>query len=236
MKRTLLTSLLLFFLIHGKAEKLISLSDIYETPFTSQAVAWLERGAEVWLAEDQDERRIKIYTKLWVKRKDMNRGGIAKPGAALYNSDGQKVGGIYKELNTIYDTTSSFSSYALIFRGYIGKDRIDPKSIPETELAKILDPKKSKVDTSDMNPFLAYFSFRQVQDTMGFVMYEMRGQDGPRMSLAFRDNRLVAVIPTQGLRLKFYEAELSQAELRVIYLEKLLPDEEELFATFFAER
>lgn len=233
--------LLLFLLLAGfdfqvKAERVKSTAEIFDTPYASQPVAWLDRGAEVWIDGISDNNsRIKIYTKVWVKRKDMTRS-TAKANAVLHDIDGNVIGGIYLPQSTIHDTSSPFSSHVLIFRGYIFKDRIDAKSIPEPELIKILDPKKSKVDTSDMNAFIKNFRFKQTQDTLGFAIYEMSGKDGPRMGLAFRDNRLVAVIPTNGFKPKFFEAELHQASLHVVYLEKLSPEEESLFVDLFNPR
>jgi|GEM_PF-2449464 len=239
MKQKSLLSLLFLLLSFGlqlRAERIKSTAEIFDSPYASQPVAWLDRGAEVWIEETSDNKsRIKIYTKVWVKRKDMTRS-TAKANAVLHDIDGNVIGGIYLPQSTIHDTSSSFSSHVLIFRGYIFKDRIDPKSIPEPELIKILDPKKSKVDTSDMNAFIKSFKFKQTQDTLGFAIYEMKGKDGPRMSLAFRDNRLVAVIPTNGFKPQYFEAELHQASLHVVYLEKLNPEEETLFVDLFNPR
>ncbi|MHB1277662.1 MAG: hypothetical protein ACYC1Q_04625 [Bacteroidia bacterium] len=235
MRHFLLTiSLLAITLVH--AEKVLSTAEIFDTPYASQPLAWLERGAEVWIEGNSDNKaRIKIYTKVWVKRKDMTRSQ-AKANAVLHDINGNVVGGIYLPQQTLHDTTSSFSSHALIFRGYILKDRIDPKSVPETELVKILNPKKSKVDTADMNVFIKRFDFKQITDTAGLVVYAMKGKEGPRMQLVFKDSRLVVVVPTADLTLKYFEAELSQASLRVIYLEKLKPEEEELIVEFFGSR
>ncbi len=233
--------LFLFLLVAGfalgvQAERINSTAEIFDTPYASQPVAWLDRGAEVWIdGTSSNKSRIKIYTKVWVKRKDMTRS-TAKANAVLHDIDGNVIGGIYLPQSTIHDTTSSFSTHVLIFRGYIFKDRIDPKSIPEPELIKILDPKKSKVDTSDMNGFIKSFKFRQTQDTLGFTFHEMAGKDGPRMGLAFKENRLVAVIPTNGFKPKYFEAELHQASLHVVYLEKLSPEEETLFVDLFSPR
>lgn len=230
----LILSLLLFTL--SRAEKILSTAEIFDTPYASQPLAWLERGAEVWIEGPSDNKaRIKIYTKVWVKRKDMTRSQ-AKANAVLHDINGKVIGGIYLPQQTMHDTTSSFSSHALIFRGYILKDRIDPKSIPETELAKILNPKKSKVDTADMNIFIKHFDFQQITDTAGLVVYQMKGKDGARMHLVFKDSRLVVVVPTVDLSLKYFEAELQQASLHVVYLEKLKPEEEELIVAFFGER
>lgn len=218
------------------AEKIYSTAELFDSPFASQAVAWLERGAEVWPdGESGNKSRIKVYIKVWVKRKDMTRG-TTKPNAVLHDINGKVVGGAYLPLETTHDTSSSFSTHCLIFRGYIFKDRVDPKSIPETELAKILDPKKSKVDTSDMNPFLRSFSFKTVQDTLGFVMYEMKGKEGPRMSLVFKDGRLVAVVPTTTITLKHFVAELKQPSLHIVYFEKLKEDDENLITEVFTSR
>lgn len=230
----LVLSLLLFTFV--RAEKVLSTAEIFETPYASQPLAWLERGAEVWIEGNSDNKaRIKIYTKVWVKRKDMTRSQ-AKANAVLHDVDGKVVGGIYLPQQTMHDTTSSFSTHALIFRGYILKDRIDPKSIPETELVKILNLKKSKVDTADMNTYIKQFNFVQITDTAGLIVYKMKGKDGPRMHLVFKDSRLVVVVPTEAVSLKHFEAELRQASLHVIYLEKLKPEEEELIVEFFGSR
>lgn len=220
----------------AKAEKVLSTAEIFDTPYASQPLAWLDRGAEIWVEGQSDNKaRVKIYTKVWVKRKDMSRS-TAKANATLHDIDGNPVGGVYLPQLTFHDTTSSFSSHILIFRGYIYKDRIDPKSIPESELAKILDPKKSKVDTSDMNGFIRYFNFKPTLDTLGFTLYEMQGKLGPRMSLAFKGIQLVAIIPTEKLSLRYFDAELNQPSLHVVYLEKLKREEEEYFADFFSPR
>lgn len=235
MRNFFLTLTLLLYTLAG-AEKVISTAEIFDTPYASQPLAWLDRGAEVWIEGESDNKsRVKIYTKVWVKRKDMTRSQ-AKANAVLHDIDGKVVGGIYLPQSTMHDTTSSFSTHVLIFRGYIFKDRIDPKSIPETELAKILDPKKSKVDTGDMKTFIKNFNFKQTHDSLGFVVYEMKGKIGPRMHLAFKDNRLVVVVPTTAITLKHYEAELRQPSLHVIYLEKLKPEEEELITEIFGSR
>ena len=233
-------SLLLFFVLAFlkglRAEKVNSTAEIFDTPYASQAVAWLDRGAEVWIdGESSNKSRVKVYVKVWVKRKDMTRS-TAKANAVLHDRKGNVVGGIYLPQSTIHDTTSSFSTHVLIFRGYIFKDRIDPKSIPEAELIKLLDPKKSKVDTAVMNPFLKQFDFKLAQDTADFRFYEMQGKEGIRMGLAFKGARLVAIIPTQPIQLKFFEAELKQPSLHVIYLEKLKPEEEILFTELFSPR
>ncbi|MBI1222273.1 MAG: hypothetical protein GC180_06675 [Bacteroidetes bacterium] len=226
----------LLFVIATRAEKIKSTAEIFETPYASQAVAWLDRGAEVWVdGTSSNSSRIKVYVKVWVKRKDMTRS-TAKPNAVLHDRNGNVVGGTYLAQATVYDTTSSFSTHCLIFRGYIFKDRIDPKSIPELELAKLLDPIKSKADTSVMNPFLKYFNFEEKMDTAGFTFYQMEGKDGPRMSLVFQSDQLVAVVPTHSMKLKYFEAELHQSDLHVIYLRKLSPQEEELFTEVFSPR
>lgn len=227
---------ILFIGFAAQAEKVVSTAEIFETPYASQAVAWLDRGAEVWIeGESSNKSRVKVYVKVWVKRKDMTRS-TAKANAVLHDRKGNVVGGIYLPQNTMHDTTSSFSTHALIFRGYIFKDRIDPKSIPETELTKLLNPVKSKADTSIMNPFLKKFDFEQKMDTAGFMLYEMDGKNGPRMGLVFKEDRLVAVIPTEKLSLKFFEGELKQPGLHVIYLEKLKPEEEIMFTEVFSPR
>lgn len=219
-----------------RAEKTLSTAEIFETPFATQALAWLDRGAEIWIeGESENKSRVKIYAKVWVKRKDMTRS-VAKTQAVLHDQKGNPIGGIYKELQTVHDTTSSFSTHVLIFRGYIFKDRVDPKSIPETELPKILDPLKSKADTSHLNEFLKRFDFKLTQDTGSFTLYEMYGKDAPRMGLIFDGPRLVAIIPTKKITLKHFEAELKQASLHIIYLHKLKPEDEQFLTNSFSPR
>ena len=217
------------------AERVTSTAEIFETEYGHQAVGWLDRGAEVWLEEEPGKgSRVRVYVKAWVKRKDMSRS-TAKPNAILHDRDGNPIGGIYVERPTSHDGSSSFSTHVIILRGYIFKDRIDPKSNPEKELLKILDAKKSKVDSADIAPYLASFKYRPVLDTLGFQFFQLDGKDGPRIRLAFKENRLVAILPENNLKPRYFEAELRQGKLHVIYLDKLSSEEETFFGEYFRE-
>lgn len=235
MKRFILSILsLLPLFLH--AERVASVAEFYETEFTNQGIAWLDRGAEIWIEEDKtNSKRLKVYAKVWVNRKEIKRG-TADKNAALYTKDGKVIGGLYIPLHTKFDSTGGFSKYCLELRGYIFRDRVDQNSIIEKELIKILTPKKGKVTKTDLAGFLKKFELSPGRDTLEFSMLEYYEKDEPRLTLVFRGEDLVALIPVKTFDYKNYVAELKQDKLRIIYLHKLNPAEEAFFADFFSPR
>jgi hypothetical protein len=233
LKRHIISAcLLLAFAEYSKAERVNAVAEVYESESSSsQAIAYLEKGAELWIEEDKGGKRVAVYIKAWVHRKEVKRG-VAEANAQLYDGNGKAIGRLYKSRGAAYDTTSGFSRYSLVLKGYIFKDRIDPASIVEKELEKLLDAKKGKITREEMEPFFKKFVFQAGGDTLDFSFFYFYEKENIRMSLVFKKERLIAVVPEKEILFRHYLAEQKQSGYRIIYFEKLPPDEESFLGSY----
>ena len=228
-------AVLLFTLtLQVQAEKIRTECDLYAETSSYAITAVLHSGCPLFLNETPDDRITKVYLKLWVRERDI-RHGKTKIGAVLYDDSLHRAATIKTE-HFVIESEGGPTKYYIPLKGYIYSDRIDPRSYPELVLAELLDDRKGIVDSFTLADYLSQFPFEEKLDTNGFRLLFLKEQGETRLSLAFKENRLVAVIPKRKMELIFYEARLNQQGLKIFYFENLSDEDEEFFVNYFAPR
>lgn len=225
----------LLFVISSQAETILSEADVMLNKQTYDVCANLYAGTKIFVDEELADRKVKIFLKVYAKAKDRKYGKL-QSGSTIYNQEGKAIGKVLIPFNLLENPDSTGLPYFIYLRAYIFSDRIDPKSIPEKELTQLIQKHEGKLDSSQLNPFLGTFGFQLLEDTLGFKLLRMEEHNQTRMTLVFKDWRLVAVVPERKMEIGFFEYKLSQEHVDIYYYERLKEEEEEWMIHFFGMR
>lgn len=217
------------------AERLRASCELYAFGFGTEATAWLSVGAEVWPNGEPSGGRLPVKARCWVNRKYI-RKNKAQAQAQLTQTGLNNAGTLYSELWVKSDTAGGETYYYVDLSGYIPADRIEPSSVIEQALSKLLKQEAGRLNKENMQDFLVYFGLTEA-DSSGplFRMLEYRESGNARLRFIFLENDLIAIMPKREVIYSDFIAEVSHRGLKLIYLKKLKAEEERLLSEWLTE-
>lgn len=210
-------------------------SDFFAESKGHEATGYINTGVEIFTAEETENKRIHIRLRVEFNASDL-KGNKAKAGSVFYTSAGNPAGKLYNEIETRLMEKGKSGRISVLLQAYTWSDRIDPLSVVEYVAEEMIKNNLGQWDASLSDSLISLFPFEQVNDTNGYSMWHYNQDNQRRMSIAIRNKKILAVIPTRKFEPAFFEARLRQSNLTVIYFEKLKPEEEDFFASYFSPR
>lgn len=230
--------LFLFFLwccsysIPAFAETLLAGAELCPQPKCVSGPVYVEKGCEVTVAEVPglpEWVKITFVAKIpdtFFDREDL----VLKKGAILRDRQNRVTGKAYDNMQvSLLHTWDSVGANEVSIRitGYVQQSRIDPASVIEKEVARIVDAHEGRVAFFFLDSLLNTYAFTKAIDTAGYASYRLLENNELRLLLIFRHGQLAAVVPQRSFHIRYFTTILQQQGLSVYYTRKLKQNEEE---------
>lgn len=231
---------LILMLLVGKneliAERLRASCELYAFGYGTETVAWLSEGAEIWPNGEAAGGRLPVKIRCWVNRKYI-RKNRAQPQAQLSQNVLSHAATLYAEHSVRSDTLRGETFYYVDLFGFIPADRVDPHSVIELALSKLLIQEGGRLNAENMLGFMDYFGLSLADSGQHqFQMVEYLENKQPRLRLIFIGIDLVAIVPDRKMSYTDFIAEVNHSGRKLIYLKKLKAEEERLLSEWLTKR
>jgi hypothetical protein len=167
-----------------------------------------------------------ILLRVWIKKENVYDDQQILTKAKLYNENGKVIGVVLQDFTPFKFIAEIDTAYIFDLSGIISQACINPSSVPETDLNKILSVAKQNAKIDTFFTHLVQFRYEE-QDTdqkyQSFIIYEpnfILQKKEPRILIVFYKKELIAIFYTRNVIAKLYDSIEMGKEYKLIYNSK----------------
>jgi len=183
-----------------------------------------------------------ILLRVWVKKDHVYDDQQILAKAKLYNENGKIIGVALQDFTPYKFIEEIDTAYVFDLSGIISQACINPSSVPETDLNKILALAKQNAQLDTFINYLQKFKY-EVQDTgqkyQSYIIYEpnfILQKKEPRILIVFYKNELIAIFYTRNVVAKLYDSIEMGKEYKLIYNSKFTENTKSEMIQIFKKR
>jgi hypothetical protein len=167
-----------------------------------------------------------ILIKVWVKKTSVYDDQQILFRAKLYNNVGKQIGTAIQDFTPYKFIAELDTSYVFELSGVISQACINPSSVPEIDLNKILAVAQQNAQLDTFRIHLKKFNY-EVEDSnqkyQSFIINEpnfILQKKEPRIIIIFYKNELIAIFYSRNVTAKLYDSIEMGKEYKLIYNSK----------------
>jgi hypothetical protein len=167
-----------------------------------------------------------ILLRVWVKKANVYDDQQILAKAKLYDSKGKNIGVVLVDFTPYKFIEEIDTAYIFELTGVVSQACINPSSIPELDLNKILAVAKQNAQLDTFKVHLQKFDYLQtdsLQKYQSFIIFEpnfILQKKEPRILIVFYKNELIAIFYTRNVVAKLYDSIEMGKEFKLIYNSK----------------
>lgn len=167
-----------------------------------------------------------ILLRVWVKKANVYDDQQILAKAKLYDSKGKNIGVVLVDFTPYKFIEEIDTAYIFELTGVVSQACINPSSIPELDLNKILAVAKQNAQLDTFKVHLQKFDYLQtdsLQKYQSFIIFEpnfILQKKEPRILIVFYKNELIAIFYTRNVVAKLYDSIEMGKEYKLIYNSK----------------
>ncbi|MFY8020001.1 MAG: hypothetical protein ACOVP1_02340 [Bacteroidia bacterium] len=215
---------LLFFPVLIFAEKTAGNCAIFSEP-TGEQVAELYPYT-FFISHPFSENRCQILLDCWVKKNQQYDGIRLEKGAILLNSKFKKIGKVIRPFNPMREIESNDSLAHIQISAYMDKFSIDPATVPELSLEKLLSSAAQNEKFSYFENYLKEFGFSQQEKHENYESWLIPEFDfvtqtySTRLLIIFYKGELISIFHNRPVKVKIYDSIETGGKFGMIYNSK----------------
>jgi hypothetical protein len=183
-----------------------------------------------------------ILLRVWVKKANVYDDQQILAKSKLYNEFGIIIGVALQDFTPYKFIAELDTAYVFDLSGIISQACINPSSVPETELNKILAVAKQNAQQDTFVTHLQKFKY-EAQDTgqkyQSYIIYEpnfVLQKKEPRILIVFYKNELIAIFYSRNVIAKLYDSIEMGKEFKLIYNSKFTESTKSEMIQIFKKR
>jgi hypothetical protein len=163
----------------------------------------------------------RVLLRAWIRKKYVYDGIRILAGAKLYNGQGRETGRVHTDHLPFRSIEENDTAYIMELSGFVRNECIDPNSLPEPALEKVLQ--KSLLLDSAMHHLVSFGYTAWKHDSL-FTSYLIPEPDivqarpGIRIVAVFANGKAVAVFNRRGITYSGYESVAVGGRYSLVYL------------------
>ena len=189
-----------------------------------------------------NERRNQILLDCWVKKNQQYDGIRLERGAILFNSGFKKVGKVLRSFNPMREIESNDSLAHIQISAYLDKSSIDPESVPEWELEKLLGAAAQNEKFSYFEDYLMKFGFSQQEKYDNYDSWLIPEFDfvtqtyTSRLLIIFYNGELISIFHHRPVKVKIYDSIETGGKFGMIYNSKFTENSKTVLMEIYKKR
>jgi len=183
-----------------------------------------------------------ILLRVWVKKAWVYDDQQILTKAKLYNSQGKHIGNVIQDFTPYKFIAELDTAYVFDLTGVISQACINPSSVPEIDLNKILAVAQQNAKLDTFRIHLEKFNY-EVEDSsqkyLSFIINEpnfVLQKKEPRIIIIFYKNELIAIFYSRSVTAKLYDSIEMGKEFKLIYNSKFTENTKSEMVAIFKKR
>jgi hypothetical protein len=167
-----------------------------------------------------------ILLRVWVKKAYVYDDQQILAKAKLYNEQGKNIGMVLCDFTPYKFVEEIDTAYIFELTGVVSQACINPSSIPEIDLNKILAVAKQNALIDTFNLHFQKFGYQKndsLQKYQSYIIFEpnfILQKKEPRILIVFYKNELIAIFYSRNVVAKLYDSIEMGKEYKLIYNSK----------------
>lgn len=218
----------------AEGETLRVTTTLYEKP-GNNSLCELKAGTRIEALPVQ-KHWIPVVVYVWMPDSCITGDDVIRAKSPLFDSLGTPIGRMLSQATWPRYSANLAAGWYGELLGFIPEGTIEPYSIPEVSLEKIVSayPKtfhfqelSDYLDTTGFIPWLGEGKFSS------YLLYENRvntRHPGPRLICIFSGDMLVALVYSRNIKVPYYESKAESAPYKIYYMMKMTESEKSTLA------
>ena len=183
-----------------------------------------------------------ILLRVWVKKSWVYDDQQILAKAKLYNYQGKHIGNAIQDFTPYKFIEELDSAYVFEVSGVISQACINPSSVPEIDLNKILSVAQQNAKLETFKTHLKKFNYEKEdsnQKYQSFIINEpnfILQKKEPRIIIIFYKNELIAIFYSRSVTAKLYDSVEMGKEFKLIYNSKFTENTKSEMIAIFKKR
>jgi hypothetical protein len=188
-------------------------------------VLYIYPGTE-FMCVESSALRYRIWIEALVQTEKLYDGLRLTEKTKIYDLEGKLLGKISASFNPMKLLEERDTMTHIVISGYLEKNCIDQKYVPEIDLSALLDKAENNEKFSYFESFLDKYEFTETIENNLYKSYLLEQPDFvrqglcPRLLLVFYRNELIAIFHTLNVRVKRYDSIEMGSQYKMIYNSK----------------
>lgn len=173
-----------------------------------------------------NERRNQILLDCWVRKNQQYDGIRLEKGAVLLNSKFKKCCKVLRPFNPMRELESNDTLAHIQISAFIDKSSVDPISVPELELEKLLGNANQNEKFSYFEKYLSEFGYLEQESHQKYESWLIPEFDfvtqsyGSRILIIFYNRELISIFHHRPIKVKIYDSIETGGHFGMIYNSK----------------
>jgi len=185
-------------------------------------VLYIYPGTE-FMCLESSAMRFRIWIDVWVQTERLYDGLRLTEKTKIYDEGGKLLGKISASFNPMKLLGQRDTMTHIVISGYLEKNCIDQKYVPEIDLSLLLDKAENNEKYEFFESFLEKYEFKETIENNLYKSFLLEQPNFvsqglcPRLLMVFFKNELIAIFHTQNVRVKRYDSIEMGSQYKMIY-------------------
>lgn len=239
-KGVLLFVFLLFFQLVSKSETTYGYCNVKDKKGGTDVYTLFGKTPFDCLVLDQNWQQVLI--KVWVKKDKVYDDQQILARAQFYNENRTQIGQALMDFTPYKFINEIDSYYVFEISGFMPQACIDPSSIPELDINKILAVAKQNESFDTFRSHLKKFNYIHTDSNSKYKSFIIKEPDfkkqsaSPRILIVFYNNELIAIFYSREIMAKLYDSIEMGSQYKLIYNSKFTEETKSEMMTIYKKQ